>query len=379
MNAENGKIRPPLNVIVVGGGIAAAEALLALRSLAGDRVALTLVSPGDELRLPALTVAEPFAAGLAPSVSLDGLAAHAGARLVRAELVRVDDARRRIVLAGGYELGYDALLLAVGARPVARVDHALTWWPGERDEALSGLLRDLEEGYTKRVAFVIPAGPVWPVALYELALLTARQVSGMGMDDIELTLITPDAIPLSFLGAEAGAAARDELFAAGVRLQTASVVRVERGDQLRIVLQPSARRITVERIVALPGLAGPALAGTVHDEHGFISVEASGRMRGSAAVWAAGDAVAYPVKYGGLAARQADEAAASIAERAGAPAPAGRIWAPLNGVLMTGERPRLLRHRSGSMAAAAPGKAAGTFLVPFLAQVAGDGIHALAP
>jgi hypothetical protein len=36
-------------VVVVGGGIAAAEALLALRDLAGEQVSLTLVCPNDQL------------------------------------------------------------------------------------------------------------------------------------------------------------------------------------------------------------------------------------------------------------------------------------------------------------------------------------------
>jgi NADH dehydrogenase FAD-containing subunit len=43
--------------VIVGGGIAAAETLLALCDLEGERVSLTLVYPNDELVLPALTVA----------------------------------------------------------------------------------------------------------------------------------------------------------------------------------------------------------------------------------------------------------------------------------------------------------------------------------
>ncbi len=60
----------PLRVVVVGGGIAAAETLLALRDLARNRVSLTLVCPNDGLVLPAVTVAEPFALGHAPRYPL---------------------------------------------------------------------------------------------------------------------------------------------------------------------------------------------------------------------------------------------------------------------------------------------------------------------
>ena len=35
----------PANVLIVGGGVAALETLMALRDLAGDRVGVTLVAP----------------------------------------------------------------------------------------------------------------------------------------------------------------------------------------------------------------------------------------------------------------------------------------------------------------------------------------------
>jgi NADH dehydrogenase FAD-containing subunit len=38
----------PHRVLIAGGGVAGLDALLALRALAGDRVALTLVSPAPD-------------------------------------------------------------------------------------------------------------------------------------------------------------------------------------------------------------------------------------------------------------------------------------------------------------------------------------------
>ena len=76
----------PLRVVVAGGGIAAAEVLLALRELAGDRVSLTLVSPSDELVLPALSVAEPFALGHAQRYPLAELLTRAGGDLIAESL-----------------------------------------------------------------------------------------------------------------------------------------------------------------------------------------------------------------------------------------------------------------------------------------------------
>ena len=329
-------------VLVIGGGVAGAEALLALHELGGDRVSLTLVAPGDELVLPALTVAEPFGLGMAQRYPMGDLLRHVDGEQIVGALVSVDAAERVIILEDGSRVRFDALVIATGARPVAAVEGATTWWPGGDPEALGGLLRDLEEGYSKRVAFVMPPGAVWPLPLYELALMTAWEVAGMGIDDVELTVITPEAVPLALFGHAAAAALRDELKRASVRLETATVARIAPGHPVEVVLQPSARRLEVDRVVALPGVDGPRIPGTTHNDAGFVLVDANGRMRDSEWVWAAGDAIAYPVKFGGLASQQADAAAADIAARLrGQPAPAGS-GLRLRGVLMTGAQPRPL-------------------------------------
>ena len=66
------------------------------------------------------------------------------------------------------------------------VPGASTWWPGGDPDAFGGLLRDVEEGYAKRLAFVVPAGAVWPLPAYELALMTAGEARAMGHDDVEV-------------------------------------------------------------------------------------------------------------------------------------------------------------------------------------------------
>ena len=81
-------------------------------------------------------------------------------------------------------LGFDALLLAPGGRAVAGVKGATTWWPGGDSDTYGGLLRDIDEGYTKRLAIVVPPGAVWPLPAYELALMTAGEARAMGHDDI---------------------------------------------------------------------------------------------------------------------------------------------------------------------------------------------------
>src|SRR4029453_17586346 len=107
---------------------------------------------------------------------------------------------------GGGSLRFDALLIAPGARPMVGVEGARTWWPDGDSETYGGLLRDLEEGYSKRLAIVVPPGAVWPLPAYELAIMTAGEARAMGQDDVRIIVVTPEHAPLSLFGEEASAA-----------------------------------------------------------------------------------------------------------------------------------------------------------------------------
>jgi sulfide:quinone oxidoreductase len=350
---------PTLRVVVAGGGIAGLEALLALRELAGERIQTTLLSASGEFVYRPFTVAEPFGRGHANRIALDEVARDTGAELVRGALVRVDDAAGRAWTAEGAELGFDALLVAVGAVAVEGVPGATTWWPGGDAEILGGLLRDLEEGYGSSVAFVVPSGFTWPLPAYELALMAAREVGGMGQGGVEVSVLTPEPEPLAIFGADASAALSEELERAGVRLVTGAS-QVERSQ------------VQAARVVAMPRLLGPAIEGLPADAEGFVLTGTDGRVEGLERTWAAGDGVVSPIKLGGLATWQAARAAAGIARLAGAdlPEPADDE-AVLEGVLMTGAEPRALGGAEGSAAAQAPiwrpsGKVSGRWLPAYV-------------
>ena len=108
-----------------------------------------------------MAVAEPFCLGHVeyhPSPTSRGTSAPSGAR----RLGEVDPVARRVTAETGTTLEYDSLLIAVGARPETAFRHAITFGSEGAPEALAGLLGDLEEGYIRRVAFVVPsrvAGP----------------------------------------------------------------------------------------------------------------------------------------------------------------------------------------------------------------------------
>jgi len=306
-----------MRVLIAGAGVAGLETLTALRALAGARVQLTLVAPhGDFLYRP-LTVEEPFAVGRARRISLDSAARDAGATFVNATVETVDAGQRIVTLSNGHALEYDALALAVGAERVRAVAHAMTWDDRSDAETLGGLLRDIEEGYSRRLAVVIPPGAAWPLRAYELALFITLEATGMSAG-LETTVLAPDPSPLAALGSRAVELVADELARAGVDVVSADRVEVNAGRATTIVLHPSERRLEVDRVLALPRLRGRRIAGVPTDVDGFMAVDEHGRVRGLDGVWAAGDGTAIAPKSGGFAAQQADVVALDIAAAAGA-------------------------------------------------------------
>src|SRR3954454_20691721 len=179
----------PMHVLVAGGGVVGLETLLALRDLAGDRVRCTLLTPEREFVYRPMAVGDPFARARARRPPLDETARDLGADLVAGRLTGVD-AEAREVRTGDGPIGFDALVIGVGASAEPALPRVLTWTPESEDEVYGGLLRDLEEGYTKRVAFVVPVGVAWPLPAYELALMTAWQTRAMGHDDVQITIYT---------------------------------------------------------------------------------------------------------------------------------------------------------------------------------------------
>jgi sulfide:quinone oxidoreductase len=336
----------PLRVVVAGGGIAGVEALLTLRALAGDRVDLTLADAQPEFIYRPMKVAEPFARGQARRYPIADIARDAGARLVADSVTAVDTEARVAHTATGETLRYDALLLATGARSVPAYEHALTWDDRSGPDHLGGLLRDVEQGYVRRLAFVVPPGPGWPLPAYELALMTAR-MAWDAQTAPQITLVTPEVAPLAVFGPQASAAVSGDLRAAGVGFHGASYVEVEKGHAATVVVHPGMRRIEVDRVVALPRLLGRAPSGVPTDDDGFVPVDAHCKVTRVDAVWAAGDGIAFPVKFGGLAAEQAEAAAEAIARLAGADV-APRPFKPvLRGRLLTGSGERYMHHVAG--------------------------------
>jgi sulfide:quinone oxidoreductase len=338
MTSEQGS--QAFRVVVAGGGVAGIETIIALRELAGPRVAIDWICPDEDFVYQPMSVREPFAHASAQRRPIDRIAADFRAHAIRDALDWVAPGKHAVFTRSGAEVGYDALVLALGARREEPFDQVVTFRGQEDSAAVRGIVQDVENGYTRSVAFVVPPGMAWPLPLYELALMTAARAAEMQVD-AELTVVTPEETPLGAFGAEASADVAERLHEAGIAVELASYASVERGRT--VILHPSGRTIAADRVVAVPALLGTAPRGIPDDGRGFIPVDVHGRVRGIKDVYAAGDGVAFPIKQGGIAAQQADAVAEVIAKRAGAPIEPRAFRPVMRGILLTGTGRRFLR------------------------------------
>jgi sulfide:quinone oxidoreductase len=359
------------HVVIAGGGVAALEAMIALHDLAGDRVRVTLVAPQDDFVYRPLSVAEPFCLGHAAHHSLAALARDFDAEFVRAFVREIAPAQRCAILGDGSTLAYDSLLVAVGATMRPAFPHAITFGTPGAAAALSGLLADLEDGYARRVAFVLPSHTAWSLPLYEIALMTARDMWSAGAEG-ELTLVTPEAQPVEVFGRESSA-----MVAGLLEQERIEFIGSVTPEVLHNVVVAGERRIDVDRTVAMPVPVGPTIAGLPADGDGFIPVDEHAAVAGLDGVYAAGDATDSAIKQGGLAAQQAVAAAEAIAARHGTDLDPEPFRPLLRGMLLTGGRDRWLRAPVGDTPAATqaslealwwpPAKIATRYLAPVLA------------
>jgi sulfide:quinone oxidoreductase len=329
------------HVVIVGGGVAGLEALLALRALAGGRVTATLLSQDDSFVYRPLTVAEPFGMGRAERHPLADIAAELDATFVHGSVAEVAAAERRVSCADGSSVDFDELILAPGARAQAPFAGAITFGLPGSGGAVEDLLGRLRSGAARSVAFIAPATGGWLLPLYELALMTARSLARDAVEGAELRLITPEERPLALFGAEGSASVARLLSRAGIEFVGATRATVEDGT---VLLNATGESLGADGVVTLPLLDGPGVAGVpARGPGGFIPVDGHGRVEGVGDIYAAGDAVDFPVKQGGLAAQQADVVAAHIAARHGAAVEAPPFRPVLRGMLLTGDEPRFMR------------------------------------
>ena len=355
------------DVLVVGGGVAGLETVAALRALARSRVAITLVARSTRFEPRAMSVTAPFEERPEAVVSLPDLARSIPFDLRVGELDFVDQEQHTVQLRDGERLFYDVLVVVTGAVARPAFPGAITF--GGRDEA-AAVTEALDNA--EQLAFVAPTASNWTLPLYELALISA-----LARPHVSLAVVTAETAPLWIFGAAAGDAIRELFAERGIGLLTGVRVLAAADGMLEL---DGAEPVSADRAIALPYLAGPAIDGLPHDEHGFLPVDAHGAVVGATDVYAAGDVTAFPLKQGGLATQQADAVAEAVAATTGASV-TPRPFAPVvRGLLLTGGAPLYLRsdgthgtsHRLADAAVSAnalwwpPVKVAGRYLASLL-------------
>jgi sulfide:quinone oxidoreductase len=321
-------------VLISGGGIAALETALALDRLARGRVAVELISPRRDFVFRPRPGWTPLGAGPAARFDLDAVATEMGARYRSDALAAVRVAEQEAVTKRGAVLPYDALVVAHGATAERSIRGAITFWTRDDEPALRQVLSALEQGELARIALAVPGDMPWSLPLYELALKLADQVNAPASGDERIVIATPERRPLELFGDDAVRAVETALREHGIQIRTgaAPLAFVDGGLTL-----DSGEVIEAGQVIALPRMIGREIAGLPTDELGFLPTDADGRVRGLDAVYAAGDATAFPVKQGVFAGPQADAAAEHLAARLGAALQPTPFHPVLRGTLARGD------------------------------------------
>jgi sulfide:quinone oxidoreductase len=316
-------------VVVIGSGVAAIEAVLALDALAKERVQITVLSRTGALRLAARLPERTLWAEDAPTYDLRRLGRLPGVSVLRDGARSVDVAGHLVTGTSGRQYPWDLLLVATGATVKPTIPEALVLGR-DSPELVRSLVAEAQRGLLHSIALVVAPGASWTLPVYELALQVAPAVGGASSVEI----LTPEPAPLPLFGTAGSEAVAARLDAADVELKPGSYCQLRGGE---LVVRPGARIESVDAIVELPAPAPVPIEGLPSHAGGFIEVRDYGQVVGAPDVYAVGDAIAFPIKHGGLAAQQADAAAEHIAARAGADVVPSPFRPILRGELVTPE------------------------------------------
>ena len=342
--------------------MAALEAALAVRDLAGDAVHIELIAPENAFVYRALSVGAPFGHGAAPEVPLARLRRTHGVVHRRDIVTAVHPRLHEVELGDGSRQHYDHLVVALGARQEAWLQGSVSFTGPHSVDRVRAVLDRVRAGEVGSLAFAAPAEE-WTLPMYELALLTASWAAEEHIAGLELTVVTPEREPLSLFGPQATQAIRHLLADRGIRLRTG--------------FQPGAGTIAADAVITLPRLRRSPFPGLPATRDGFVPTDEHARVAGLHGVYAAGDMTDQRVKQGGLAAQQADAAAADIASALGRPVAPEPYDPTLRGLLLTGVASAFLRRDPDGTSIAAfdalwwpPAKLAGRYLGPYLTEAA---------
>ncbi|HET7591008.1 MAG TPA: FAD-dependent oxidoreductase [Solirubrobacterales bacterium] len=369
-------------VLVVGGGVGAVEAAIALRELVGEKARVEICAGRGDFVYRPFAVGEPYGASRVLRYDLEPIARRCGAEFRLENVGWVDTALSCAHTHDGNEIPYDYLVVACGSRLLWSVPGATTFWGVADEGEVHEVVSRLREGRLRRLIFTMPGGHGWALPAYELALLAATELERAGIAGTQVMIVTPEDRPLQIFGRRASEQVAELLGERRIEVLTdAHPVKYENGA-LTIV---PGKEIEADAVISLPRLEGRRIEGLPYDPASFIPVDDHSRIVGLANVFAVGDVTNFPVKQGGIATQQADVAVEAIAADLGCEVEANPLDPVLRGILWTGSQPRYLfgwlggGHGETSVASDRPpwpidnpSKLIGRFLTPFFNELASE-------
>lgn len=276
----------PRRIVIVGGGAAGFAAAQRLRELGYDG-ALTMLSADTAPPCDRPNLSKDYLAGTAPAdwIPLQGpefYATHAIDLRLRCEATAIDVARRQVLAAGGEGFGYDALLLATGAKP------RLLQAPGF-DLPGVHVLRSLGDAD----AIIAASAQARSVALVGAGFIGLEAAAALRARGLEVHVVAPGEVPMErVLGRQLGEFITGLHRGQGVVFHLgASVKRYDAG----ILVLDDGSRVAADLVVVGIGVAprtGLASAAGMRVDGGIV-VDA--RLQTSIpGHYAAGDAARFP-------------------------------------------------------------------------------------
>ena len=345
---------------------------------------MTVLAPNSEFVYRPMTVREPFAYRAAARYPLAPIVADIGAELVADKLGWVEPERQVVHTEARHaDRVRRARARARRAASRPRYEHAVTIDDRRMDEALHGLIQDIEGGYLKSIAFVSPGRMAWPLPLYELALMTAGRAYDMEIE-LEATIVTPEESPLAIFGQTVSDGVAATARRRSISTITAAYAEIPKVGE--IVVNPGDRRCSSARDRAAGAVRARGAAGS----RSRTRLHPRGPLRAGARRRAGlrrGRRGRLPDQARRRRLPAADAVAESIAALAGADIEPKPFEPEIYGVLLTDERPRYIHaqltggHGFSSEFSETPieghaDKIAARYLAPYLERLAGRGVAA---
>ena len=129
---------------------------MALRDLAEERAEITLVAPDVDFTYKPLVVEEPFSGPHDSRRALGPIVESFGARFVQQPVTGVAPDRHVVLLGDGSELGYQVLIVCVGARGRPAFTDAVTFDAGPGALEFENLPGRRTARSQQAVTFVVP-------------------------------------------------------------------------------------------------------------------------------------------------------------------------------------------------------------------------------